>query len=109
MLHKIINILVVYTLDGLSGSKVDIERSSLYVFSMFKALPIYYKVPFYSLLIILQYIPILIYLKSISLLPDRKLKKYLNLAYKFIPGESLVFKFVKTFALISFYDRGNDL
>ena len=109
MLHKIISILVIYTLDGLSGSKADLERSSLYVYSTFKTLPIYYKLPFYSLLIILQYIPMLIYLKSISVLPDRKLKKYLNFADKFIPGESMVFKFVKTFALISFYDRGDDL
>ena len=109
MLHKIISILVIYTLDGLTGSKADLERSSLYVFSIINALPSYYKVPLYSLLIILQYIPRLIYLKSILVLPDRKLKKYLNFAYRFIPGESLVFNFVKTFALISFYDRGDDL
>tara|TARA_B110000967_G_scaffold209341_1_gene265034 strand:+ start:962 stop:1291 length:330 start_codon:yes stop_codon:yes gene_type:complete len=109
MLYKIISTLVIYTLDGLTGSKVDIERSSLYVYSSFKVLPIYYKVPFYSLLVILQYIPIFFYLKPCTVLSDKKLKKYLSFADKFIPGESVVFKFVKTFALISFYDRGNDL
>jgi branched-subunit amino acid transport protein AzlD len=109
MLYKIISTLVIYTLDGLSGSKSDLGRSSVYVFSIIKALPIYYKLPFYSLLIILQYIPIFFYLKPCTVLSDKKLKKYLSFADKFIPGESLVFKFVKTFALISFYDRGNDL
>jgi hypothetical protein len=108
MLYKTIKTLVIYTLEGLSGSKADVERSTLYVYSTFKGLPIHYKLPFYFLLILLQYTSIFIYLKSTSALPNRKLKKYLDFAYKFIPGESMVYKFVKTFALISFYDRGDD-
>jgi hypothetical protein len=108
MVYKTIRTLVIYTLEGLSGSKTDVERSTLYVYSIFKGLPIHYKLPFSFLLILLQYTSIFIYLKSTSSLPIKKLNKYLEFAYKFIPGEPMVYKFVRTFALISFYDRDDD-